>query len=245
MSRIDKQSHIPFYIQLASLLRGKIEASAAGGKPFALPSENELSDQYGLSRATVRQALALLQREGLIYKEKGRGTFAAQNPVRYELTSLIPTTEDMRRRGWKTSVRVVSLNEVETRPPITAALNLRSGDHLYEITRVRLGDAVPVCLQWSYIPAKLAPGLIGRDLSGSLTRVMEQAYGQVFWTATESLRARRASTYEARQLKIPGGSPVIYMERTTYSPTGRPLEFLESVWRSDRYEFVFSLRRTP
>lgn len=245
MARIDKQSHIPFYIQLASVLRGKIEASAVGGRPYALPSENELAEDFDLSRATVRQALALLQREGLIYKEKGRGTFAAPNPVRYELTALIPTTEDMRRRGWRSSVRVVSLTEVETRPPITTALNLREDDRVHEITRVRLGDDEPVCLQWSYIPAKLAPGLIARDLSGSLTQVMEQAYGQVFWTATESLRARRASAYEARQLKIPGGSPVIYMERTTYSPTGLPLEFLESVWRSDRYEFVFSLRRTP
>ncbi len=245
MSRVNKQSHIPFYIQLASTLRRKIEESAAAGKTFALPSENELAAEHDLSRATVRQALALLQREGLVYKEKGRGTFAAPNPVRYELTALIPTTEDMRRRGWRSSVKVVSLTEVETRPPITSALGLSAADTLAEITRLRLGDDEPVSLQWSYIPTKLAPGLITRDLSGSLTTIMEQTYGQVFWTATESLRARRASAYEAKLLKIPGGSPVIYMERTTYSPTGLPLEFLESVWRSDRYEFVFSLRRTP
>lgn len=240
---IDKHSHVPYYIQLATVLRQRIKTATAADRVYAVPSENELASRHHLSRATVRQALALLQREGLIYKEKGKGTFAAKNRARYELTSLIPTTDDMRRRGWRPGSRLVSLKRVRTRPPITDALELAASAEVYELCRVRLGDGEPVCLQWSYLPAALLPDFENQDLTGSLTHIMEFTYGLKFWTAHETLRARRASNSEARLLKVGVGSPVIYMERTTFLPTGQPIEFLESVWRSDRYEFVFSLTR--
>ncbi len=240
---IDKHSHVPYYVQLATVLRQRIKTATVNNRVYAVPSENELASRHHLSRATVRQALALLQREGLIYKEKGKGTFAAKNRARYELTSLIPTTDEMRRRGWRPSSKVIGLKRLNTRPPITDALELNPSAEVFELCRLRLGDGEPVCLQWSYLPAALCPNLDQEDLGGSLTHIMEFNYGLKFWTAHETLRARRASGSEARLLKIQPGSPVIYMERTTFLPTGQPVEFLESVWRSDRYEFVFSLTR--
>lgn len=244
MKTINKQSHIPYYYQLADLLREIIQDSAAGSTSEFLPSENELAQTHQVSRATVRQALAVLEREGLVHKAKGKGTYISKHRVRYPLTQLISTTEDMKRRGWKPGVEVISFKELDTRVPITEALAINPGDKVYELCRLRLGNDEPVGIQWAYLPVKLCPGLINLDLATSLTKVMEEHFGVVNWSAHEFLRARMPTKFEASWLKIPKNLPVIYMERITYSPEGKPVEFLQSVWRSDGYEYEFSLTRS-
>ncbi len=240
---INKQSHIPYYYQLADILRKHIEDKADLVGEQALPSENELVQQYQVSRATVRQAFALLEREGLIYKTKGKGTFISKNRVRYPLTEFMPTTQDMQRRGWKSDIQVLSFAEIETRSPFTEALELESGETVYELCRLRLGNDIPVGIQWAYLPVKICPGLIDLDLNTSLVQTMEEQFGIRFWSANEILRARLPTNYEAKQLQIEKNLPLIYMERQTYSFEGTPVEFLQSVWRSDLYEYEFSLSR--
>lgn len=245
MKTVDKQSHLPYYAQLADILRGIIQDSLSGDETELLPSENDLVDTYHVSRATVRRALSLLAREGLVYKVRGKGTYIAKHRARYPLTKLIPTTEDMQRRGWKAGIEVLSFEQLETHAPITEALGLVPGDCLYELCRLRLGNDQPVGLQWAYLPVDIFPGLVEYDLAASLTRVAEREFGIVFWSAHEFLRARLPTGFEAGKLHIPGDLPVIYMERITFTPEGRPVEFLQSVWRSDMYEYEFSLARTP
>ncbi len=240
---INKQSRIPFYYQLAEILREIIEASAQGDETELLPSENELTRQYQVSRATVRQALSLLEREGLVYKAKGKGTFIAKHRVRYPLTQFISTTEDMERRGWKPGVEVISFKEIDTYSPLTESLQLTATDTVYELCRLRLGNDDPVGLQWAYLPVKRCPGLIDFDLATSLVQVMETEFGVIFWSAHEILRARLPTEYEAEKLQIPNNLPVIYMERITFAVDGTPVEFLQSVWRSDKYEYEFSSTR--
>jgi GntR family transcriptional regulator len=244
MKIINRQSRIPFYYQLADILRSLIEASVEDDNIQSLPSENELVDQYQVSRATVRQALALLEREGLIYRAKGKGTYITKHRLRYPLTTLVPTTEDMQRRGWEPGVVVHSFEEIEARSPITESLQLAPADKVYELCRIRLANGEPVGIQWAFLPVKNSPGLIEFDLAQSLTRVMEVHFGIVFWSAHEYLRARLPTEFEAEKLEIKRNLPVISMERTTFAPEGNPVEFLQSVWRSDKYEYEFSLTRT-
>lgn len=244
MKTINKQSHIPYYYQLADLLREIIQESAAGSATEFLPSENELVQTHQVSRATVRQALAVLEREGLVHKAKGKGTYISKHRVRYPLTQLISTTEDMQRRGWKPGVEVISFKELDTHLPITEALALNPEDKVYELCRLRLGNDEPVGIQWAYLPVKLCPGLVNLDLATSLTKVMEENFGVVNWSAHEFLRARMPTKFEAARLQIPKNLPVIYMERITYSPEGKPVEFLQSVWRGDEYDYEFSLTRS-
>ena len=240
---INKHSRIPYYSQLADILRADIEVRAGLAGKQGLPSENELVQQYQVSRATVRQALALLEREGLIYKSQGKGTFISKNRVRYPLTEFMPTTQDMNRRGWKSGIEVLSFKEIETRSPFTETLELQTDDTVYELCRLRLGNEIPVGIQWAYLPVKICPGLIDLDLSASLTQTMETHFNVVFWRANEILRARLPTKFEAQHLQIDKEQPVIYMERQTYSFEGHPVEFLQSVWRSDLYEYEFSLTR--
>jgi GntR family transcriptional regulator len=243
MKKIIKQSHTPYYLQLVEILRQIIQDSLSGEDTECLPSENELVNTYQVSRATVRQALSLLEREGLVHKVRGKGTYIAKHRVRYPLTKLIATTEDMQRRGWVPGVEVLSFKEIETHAPISEALQLQSTDNLYELCRLRLGNNQPVGLQWAFLPVTVCPGLIELDLATSLTRVMEVEFGIVFWSAHEFLRARLPTRFEAKKLHISKNLPVIYMERITFTPEGKPVEFLQSVWRSDLYDYEFSLTK--
>ncbi len=244
MPAINKQSHIPYYFQLAETLRQKIREAATQGQTMPLPSENELAETHQISRATVRHALDLLEREGLIYKAKGKGTFVARARAKYELTSLVPTTEDIVRRGWKPGTQVISIQRLNPLPSIAAALEITGSDEVFEIHRLRTADGEPICLQWSYIPAHLCPDLMEQDLSTSLTKLLEERYGIRLWTARSTLRARLAQPSEAKVLQIPKNSPVIYIEQNTFTPEGHAVEFLMSVWQSDRYDFVVSLTRS-
>lgn len=245
MPTVNKQSHIPYYFQLAEVLRQQIKDTAADGSMPALPSENELAEKHRISRATVRHALDLLEREGLIYKARGKGTFVARARAKYELTSLVPTTEDILRRGWKPGTQVLSLQRLNPSSSITTALEIAEGDEVFEIHRLRTADDEPICLQWSYIPTHLCPDLLEQDLSASLTHVLEDRYGIRLWTARSTLRARLAQPLEVKLLQIPKNSPVITIEQNTFSREGHMVEFLKTVWRSDRYDFMVSLSRSP
>jgi len=228
---------------LADILRGIIEDSLSEDETRFLPSENELVDTYQVSRDTVRKALSLLEREGLVHKVRGKGTYITKHRVRYPLTKLIPTTEDMQRRGWEPGIEVLSFEEVDAYTPITESLGIKPDDRLYELCRLRLGNESPVGIQWTYLPKNLCPGLIELDMTVSLTKVMAEQFDIVFWSAHEFLRAKLPTEFEAKHLQIQATLPVIYMERITFTPEGLPVEFLQSVWRSDKYEYEFSLSR--
>jgi GntR family transcriptional regulator len=245
MPAINKQSRIPYYFQLAESLRQQIKDAAGSGNDLSVPSENELAEKHRISRATVRHALDLLEREGPIYKVKGKGTFVARARAKYDLTTLVPTTEDITRRGWKAGTKVLALECMTPSSPIATALEIKQGDEVFEIFRLRTADGEPICLQWSYIPAHLCPGLLQHDLSASLTQLLEERYGIRLWTACSILRARLVQPEEAKLLQIPKNSAVIYIEQNTFSPEGNAVEFVKSVWRSDRYDFVVNLSRSP
>jgi GntR family transcriptional regulator len=245
VSVIDKRLAIPYYEQLAELLRRQIGERIARGEVYRLPSENELARRHGISRATVRHALDVLERDGWIYREKGVGSFAAVRRVEHELTRLVSTTEDMRQRGWALVSKVVSLEQVTAPPHVARALELTEGARVYVLCRLRIVDDAPLCVQTAHLPAHLCPALEENDLTSSLYRLLESRYGLRLWTAQETLRARGATHWEARLLQVREGAPVMYTERVTYASTGVPVEYLEAVWRGDRYDFKVTLSRPP
>lgn len=240
---IDKTTSTPYYQQLADLLRREISEREARDQVYQLPSENELAERHGITRATVRHALDVLERDGWIYREKGVGSFAAIRRVEHELTQLVSTTEDMRRRGWALTTQVVSLEQSPAAPYVAHALEITEGSPVYELCRLRLVDGEPLSLQTVYLPVELCPNLEENDLTGSLYHLLETRYELRLWTGKEILRARCATPYEADLLRIKQDMPVMYMERTTYAANGVAVEYLEAVWRGDRYDFKVTLSR--
>lgn len=243
MSTIDKSSYIPYYKQLAELLRNEIRQKQLAGQIYQLPSENELAERNGLSRATVRHALAELEREGWIYRQKGVGSFAAVRRVEQDVTQLVSTTEDMRRRGWKLETRLLSLEEKEPPPHVALALELAPEAPVYELVRLRMVDGTPLSLQTAFLPISLCPTPEQNDLTGSLYRLLESRYGLRLWTGQEILRAQGANARQAQLLGLTEGAPVMYAERITYAANGVAVEYLEAVWRGDRYDFRVTLTR--
>jgi GntR family transcriptional regulator len=243
MLLIDKKSPIPYYDQLAGLLRHEIGQRLARGDTYQLPSENELAEQHGISRQTVRHALDELERDGWIYRQKGVGSFAVARRVEQELTALVSTSEAMQQRGWRLETRILSIGRIIPPSYVSAALELKAGAEVYEVQRLRLADGAPVSLQTNYLPAALCPRLEENDLSSSLYRLLETRYGLRLWTGKETLRARGATNHEAHLLDIKEIAPVMHTERITYAANGLPVEYLDAVWRGDRYDFKVTLTR--
>ncbi len=253
----DKSSPLPYSRQLADMLRYEIRQQQAAGALYQLSSENELAERHGLSRATVRHALDELERQGWIYRQKGVGSFAPVRRVEEDLTSLVSTTEDMRRRGWPLVTKVLSLERIPAPPHVALAMELSEGETVFALRRLRIVEetppalystpsalySMPLSLQTAYLPASLCPTLPDDDLTGSLYRLLDSRYGLRLWTGRETLRARGASQEEADWLEIEPGAPVMYAERITYSADGRAIEYLEAVWRGDRYDFKVTLAR--
>jgi GntR family transcriptional regulator len=243
MRTIDKSNPIPYYVQLADLLRLEIGERKGYDGLSPLPSENQLLKRFNVSRSTVRNALSLLEREGLIYRQKGKGSFIAVRRVEHELTQLVSTTEDMRRRGWDLTTRVIGIKRLTPVSKIAEALELSLGGSVYQLIRLRIVKGKPLSLQTAYLPEQLYPGLDEHDLSASLFYLSENVYQHRYWTGRQVLRARAATREEAALLKIHSGAPVMYAERVTYSVKGTPIEYLEAIWRGDRYDFAVSLSR--
>lgn len=239
---INKRSPIPYYLQLADALRAEIKQNGAPGG-YALPSENELLKKYRVSRATVRSALSALEREGFIYRQRGKGSFVAVRRIESDVTALVSTSEDMSKRGWNLTTQVLKLERVVPPPQVAHALELTRQTRVYELTRVRLVDNKPLSLQIAYLPVRLYPDLETHDLSQSLYHLSENVYHLQYATGREVLRARSATRHEAAILKLRAGAPVLYCERTTYSRDGVAMEFLQAVWRGDRYDFTVNLAR--
>ena len=240
---IDKSNPVPYYRQLADLLRREIRQKQAAGELYQLPSENELAEQHGLSRATVRHAQDELERGGWIYRQKGVGSFAPVRRVEEDVTLLVSTTEEMRRRGWSLEAKVLSLEELPAPPHVAAALELPENAPVLAVRRLRIVDETPLSLQVVHLAASLCPGLTETDLTGSLYHLLESRFGLKLWTGREILRARGASQEEAGWLEIEPGAAVMYAERITYAADGRAVEYLEAVWRGDRFDFKVTLSR--
>jgi len=175
---IDKSSALPYYVQLKELIRDKIEHGE--WKPGdQLPSEPDLCNMFDISRTVIRQALKELTYEGLIYREKGKGTFIAEPKIVERLVSdLTGFFQDMTELGYKPHSRVLKQELITASPKITKLLDLPPVSEVVELTRLRFVDDEPIALVTTYIPYKLCPKVISADFSNqSLYSFLEKEGG--------------------------------------------------------------------
>lgn len=236
--KINKDLPVPFYYQMVEILREVIQDSKATSdqREVTFPSESELAEFFQVNRGTVRHALEVLEREGLIYREKGRGTFVRRRRVELDLTSLCSTTEDLKARGWTPGSQLLDLAQIAPSPHIQRALDLQPGTAVWQIHRLRLANEEPISLQWSYIPADIAPGLDQHNLTGSLYYTLRNAYRIELREGDQTIRTRAATLKEANLLQIAEGDAVFEISRITYDQSRKPVEYLDSLWRGDRYD---------
>ncbi|MCP8617332.1 GntR family transcriptional regulator [Salirhabdus salicampi] len=238
---IDKNSPIPIYFQIEENIKRLIhEQSLQPGD--SIPSEREFSDMFNVSRMTVRQAIQNLVSEGLLYREKGKGTFIAHQKIQQPLEGLTSFTEDMKKRGMTPGNRLLHFRKVQVKQSIAEKLKLELNEQVYEIERIRLADETPMAFETLYLPVSLLQDLPKEILHHSLYQYIEKL-GLTIGNAQQIIEASTATEREANILGIEEEAPVLKIERQTFLKNGQPLEVVRSIYRSDRYQFVTNMKR--
>lgn len=242
MDAINRQSKLPLYQQLYEVLRGSI--TRGDWKPGDLiPAESELIEQYGVSRITVRQVLDMLVQEGLIYRQRGRGSFVAHPTVEQVLQRLVSFTDDMRQRGFVPSTRILSSGLLPAPEDIAKQLQVQPGEELAKIERLRLADGEPMSVEESYLVHRYVPGILDRDFVASpLRETLDRHYNIRWERARQVIRAINASRVMAQTLAVRANAALLFIERVSFSPQGSPVEFLRIYHRGDRYALYSELR---
>jgi GntR family transcriptional regulator len=205
-----------------------------------LPTEQDLAAWLGVSRMTLRQALAELAKRGLVTRTVGRsgGTFVAEPKLVQDLTVLAGFSEQLRKHGLVAGARVLAASEVPASQVASAALEIEVGEAVYEVRRLRLAGSEPILIEHSLFPARHCPGLLESRLDGSLYELLERKYGRRPHRARESLEPVTAGVREAEALSVAEGAPLMLVERTAYAKSGTPLEYARDLFRGDRTRLV-------
>ncbi|MCB8984172.1 MAG: GntR family transcriptional regulator [Ardenticatenaceae bacterium] len=244
-NKIDRTSYIPFYAQVQDALKEYIEHGEV--KPGEqLPSEPELCRMFDVSRTVIRQALRGLEYEGLIVREKGRGTFVAEPKIGESLfQELTGFYQDMASKGLAPVSKVLKQAVIPANAKIAAFLQLPPETPVIRIDRVRYVEGEPIVLVTTYLPHALCPALVEADLTDqSLYAYLEETYNLVIDRGRRILEAVVASEYEAALLEIPEGAPLISLDSISYLESGTPLEYYHALHRGDRSMFEVELIRT-
>lgn len=207
-----------------------------------VPTERELAETLEVNRQTVRRALDDLEREGVVYRKQGAGTFvsAAQISKSFELTSF---SEDMRARSMRPGSQSVGIRVAAAGQTVGYALGLSPADDVVRVRRVRTGDDIPICLEESSFAAGSVPGLQDGINGDSLYDDIRSRFGLVAVRADQEIHAIVLDEEQAAALQTPPFSPAFLVKRTTYDARSRPIEYAESVYRGDRYSYQLSISR--
>lgn len=240
------KGRMPLYAQVADLLRARLENGEL--QPGArLESEPRLVRQLRVSRATVSKALDVLEAEGRIRREQGRGTFAARAPMERPLLELTGFSEHVRGLGLRPGQRLLALERVRDRDGDPLAEPFGRDADLLAVTRLRLVDDRPVGLHRTVLPALLAAAIGATrerllDPQASLYALFS-AHGVRLRTAAEHLRARGATVAEAGPLQVQKGEALMQVLRFSRDEQGRLVEAVDARYLGDLYTYRIDLVR--
>jgi GntR family transcriptional regulator len=237
MLTIDRTSPLPLHHQLKQHLLEQIESGA--WKPDDLiPSEQELQDQFNLSRTTVRQALSDLVHEGLLVRERGRGTFVTPPKMTHSPDAHRGLTEFMQEQGITPGWRVLESGLVQAPNEAAAALGLPPLSRAWRIRRLRLAEGKPIGLHTAFLPEGLAAQINRAALTtGGSLHYLSHLPQMMTSRARRTIEAIPAPEPDATLLQIAPGSPILQISRVVRSSAGDPLEYLQARYRGDRFKY--------
>ncbi|TPG28328.1 GntR family transcriptional regulator [Mycobacterium hodleri] len=218
-------------------LRRRIVADINAGVPGAkLGSERDLAEHYSTSRASLRQILAALEEAGLVHRVIGRagGIFISHAQVQRSLSDVVGVPAFLANQGYVAGTRVLSTKITAPDVLTQKALDLGAGDFVVEIQRVRLADGSPISLEIAQFPAEAFPGLLEKQLGGSIYEILEEDYGLVPSRADERIEAVNATPDEASALSVKPQAALLLITRITYDQHDAPCEFSRDLFRGDR-----------
>jgi GntR family transcriptional regulator len=241
---INRSSPIPYYVQVKDALRDWIKQGKwkTGDQ---LPGEHELCTTFDVSRPVIRQALRELTSEGLIRREKGKGTYVSGPKIKEGLVQrLTGFYQDMVAQGYIPVTKVLTQEVIAATEDIAEHLKLATGDSVIKIERLRFIEDEPMVLVTTFVPYHLCPGLQHEDLTHqSLYAYMERSCQIILSYGRRMVEAVPASKYVSELLNIRKGSPLILLNSVSYMVDGTPVEYYYAFHRGDRSQFEVELVR--
>jgi GntR family transcriptional regulator len=242
METLSKNAPVPLYQQVKIALETEIREEKYAVEE-RLPSERELCERFGVSRMTARQAIKELEREGLVFSRVGKGTFVSVPKIEQQLGNLTGFSHDISTRGARPSSIVLSAQIILAGAQISSVLKIMQGAEVVELSRLRLSNELPLCIEIAHIPHYLCPNILQNNFAHeSLYRVFERDYGQRLVRAEQIMEARLANARELDLLKMTAPASVLRIERFTYNQQDILLEYVTSAYRGDLYKFHLTLQ---
>jgi GntR family transcriptional regulator len=223
--KVQKGTHIPLYHQLRILIQRKIET----GHLFPhqpIEPEWELSKKYQISRTTVRQAMRELEKDGLIYRKQGKGTFVSGPKISQRFVTLTSFTEECIAKGLKPSAKLLEAKLIPADLEVSRNLGVKRREKVIKLYRLRFADRKPVGLNLSYLPYRLCPDLMGEDLrEKSLYRIIEQKYNVKITKVKRIMESVQADDHISKMLRVKVGDPILKIEGVAYLKDEQPIEY--------------------
>ena len=241
--RIVSMSPVPLYTQIKDQLRRSI-LDGTYQPHQQMPSESETMAMFKVSRITVRQALGDLQKEGLIFKIHGKGSFVSKPKAFQDLSGLLGFGEAMSRMGYEAYNQVVSFKTVQAPKQVAERLRVGPRTPVAEIKRVRYLNREPISLDMTYLPSELGDRLRKEDLaSRDIFLILENDYGISLGNADLQIEAMLADASIALPLHIEEGAPILCIERLTFTIDQQPLDFEYLYSRGDAFQYRMRIER--
>ena len=231
-----RSNGLPAYQRIQGSLRKRIDAGDLRTGD-AVPSERDLAKIHSVSLMTARHALASLEREGVVERRRGIGTFVSAPKIHFN--KLMSYTEQMASRGLAARSRIISSGVLDNEHEIAARLSLPSGSHMYMLERVRQAADEPFALETCYLSADEFPALAGGTLErGSLFVTLEHEYGVEMAYSDEEIDATAADLKTAELLSVPRGTPLLRIRQLIYTTKGKACMYVVGLYRSGRHTLL-------
>lgn len=228
------KSGAPAYVRIASELRSRIVAGElAVGEP--IPAERELCVELGVSRMTLRRALGVLEREGIVHRDATRGTFVSEPRVQLRLGSF---SQEVVRAGRLPGAEVFWAEERRADGEVASGLGVSPGHPVYALRRLRRSDGEPLAVETTYYRADLVPGLLDGDLTGSLWDEVRSRFRLRIARTSAELEVVVLDGEDSGHLGARQAAGGLQLTRRTFVDSGECLEYAVDVYRADRVSLI-------
>ena len=236
-------SAVPLHTQIREIIRRRV-LDGTYAPHSQMPSESQMMEAFSVSRITIRQALGDLQKEGLIFKVPGKGSFVAKPKAFQNLSRLQGFGEAMGPSGYETFSQVLSTRQVPASDVVARRLQLAVGEPVHEIQRLRYLNREPISVDQSYFPLAIGERLMHEDpATRDIFVILENDFALHLTHADVQIEAISADDFLARQLRIAESSPLLRIERLTYADE-RPIDFEFLYYRGDAFQYRLRIDRT-
>jgi len=243
LAGVDRLQPVPLYHQIFLQFRGEIESGqrATGSR---LPTEQELSESFGVSRITARRALDELAQVGLVARKQRVGTIVTFEPPAKPIEGDIDQAmESLIAFGRATQVKLIELETVPAAAPVSDMLRVAIGAPLKRAVRVRWSEGEPFGHYVSHVPEALGVKLTPAALAKTPMLALIQEAGIRIGAADQVITASLADATLASLLRVDMGSPLLRVSRTVYDSDRRPIQYIQAHFRPDRYQIRLDLHR--